>query len=96
MRDLHLPGAQHLLYVCNYVLEGQRFLEIIARPEIGTNFLRGDGGQNGAVRNVGLQLFEIRTDFIDNHGLPFRPNGDRLTDEYRRLESVHRVPGRDG
>jgi hypothetical protein len=67
MRYLHLPGTQHLLYIGNYCFERQSVIEVVTGREVFSNLFRGYRGQDGAVRNVGLQLREVRSDVIDEH-----------------------------
>ena len=80
MRHLHLPGTQHLFYVGDHLLEREGVIEVVARREVGPNFFRGHPGQDGAVRNVGLQLREVRPNFIDEHVELLPPPKSKLRD----------------
>ena len=54
VRDLHLPGTQHLFNIGNHFLERQRLMEVVTRREVSSNLFRRHRGQDGAVRNISL------------------------------------------
>ena len=54
MRNLDLPGTQHLFNIVNHFLERQRLLEVVTRPKVGSHLFRRHRGQDGAIRNVRL------------------------------------------
>ena len=52
MRDLDLPGPQHLFYIDNHFLERQRLMEVVTRRKVSSYLFRRHRGQDGAVRKV--------------------------------------------
>ena len=68
MRDLHLPGPQHLFDVSDDLIERQGCREVVARGEIAANLVRRHVGDNGPVRDVVLELRDDASKVAEGHG----------------------------
>ncbi len=67
MRNLDLPPTKHLFHIVNDFLQRHLLMEVVTRLKVSPHLFCRYRGQDGAVRNIGLQLREIKPDFVDEH-----------------------------